>query len=251
MRQPTSWAAAPLRPAPPAAEVHVWRAPLVQGPAALGALAETLSPDEWRRAERFHFRRDRESFVAARGALRDILGRYLGVRPELIRFTQNEFGKPALGGAEAGGPLRFNLSHAHETALVAVACGREVGVDVEFVREDCAGLDIAERFFSGGEVAALRGLPPGQRTRAFFDCWTRKEAYIKARGEGLSMPLKKFAVSLAPGEPAALLWAEDDPLEVSRWSLAELDPGPGYVGALASEGAQAGHQCWQWQARRG
>jgi 4'-phosphopantetheinyl transferase len=247
----TQWLPAPARPELPCAEVHVWRVSLRQGPGVLESLAATLSPDERRRAGRYHFRKDGESFVVSRGVLRDILGQYLSVSPARIRFTYNEFGKPDLCAEVADAPLRFNVSHAHETALFAITSGREVGVDVEFIREDFAALDTAERFFSEVEVAALRGLPRGSRTLAFFNCWTRKEAYIKARGEGLSLPLKQFAVSAAPGEPAALLSAEHAPDAVSRWSLVELHPGPGYVGALAFEGTEVAHCCWEWQAPSG
>lgn len=248
MQQQPTWLPAPERPELSSAEVHVWRASLTQEPGVSELLAATLTPDERQRADRYHFRRDRESFVVARGVLRDILGRYLRARPALIRFTHNEFGKPALGGEAGGSHLRFNVSHAHEVALFAFAPGREVGVDVEFMREDYAGMDVAERFFSESEVTALRNLPPGLRTLAFFNCWTRKEAYIKARGQGLSLPLERFTVSAAPGEPAALLRTEHEPGAASRWSLAELQPGLGYVGALAVEGTEITHRCWQWPA---
>ena len=217
--------------------LHVWRASLRQEAEVLRALSHTLTPEELARAERFHFRKDRESFVVARGVLRDILGRYLGERPARIRFAYGEYGKPALAAEIGGGlPLRFNVSHSHELFCCAVACGREVGIDVEHLRVDVEVLELAAHFFSRGEVAALGGLPPGQRLRGFFNCWTRKEAYIKARGEGLSHPLSDFTVSLEPGAPAALLSTERDPAEAARWSLMELFVGDDYAGALACEG---------------
>ncbi|HEV2864427.1 MAG TPA: 4'-phosphopantetheinyl transferase superfamily protein [Pyrinomonadaceae bacterium] len=219
------------------AEVHVWRASLKQPPEVLSALAATLSPEELERAARFHFRKDRDSFVVARGALRDILGRYLGVPPRRVRFTYGEFGKPALAAETCGGlPLSFNLSHSHELACCAVACGREVGVDVEHLREGVEVLSLAGHFFSRAEVAALGALPPEQRLRGFFNCWTRKEAYIKARGEGLSHPLDAFTVSLEPGSRAALLSTERDPAEAARWTLTDLPVGDDYAAALACEG---------------
>jgi 4'-phosphopantetheinyl transferase len=144
--------------------------------------------------------------------------------------------------------LRFNVSHSQGVALYALTRGREVGVDIEFVREDFARFDIAERFFSTREVSALRALPTEQHTAAFFDCWTRKEAYIKARGEGLSHPLHSFAVSLAPGETAALLWTDTDPQEAARWSLVGLFPGESYRAALAVEGEMPTLRCWRWSA---
>jgi 4'-phosphopantetheinyl transferase len=239
------WAGPPENPVATADEVHVWRAELEQDEAVLRGLEWLLSEDERARAAKFHFRRDRDHFVAARGALRTILGRYAGAPPASLRFTYNEYGKPALSG---GGALRFNASHSHGLALYAVTEGREVGVDVEQLRADVAGFDIAQRFFSRHEVAALRALPRQAHAGAFFDCWTRKEAYIKARGEGLSHPLEGFSVSLAPGEPAALLRTEDDPAEASRWSLVELPAGDGFRAALAVEGAAPTLRLWRWSA---
>ncbi|HEU4597132.1 MAG TPA: 4'-phosphopantetheinyl transferase superfamily protein [Pyrinomonadaceae bacterium] len=242
------WPDAPERPVLAGGEVHVWRAELNQPEATLRALARLLSEDESERAGKFYFPRDRDHYIVARGALRKILGLYTSVAPELLRFTYNEFGKPSLLDVEHGDALRFNVSHSHGLALYAVAREREVGVDIEFVREDFAGIEIGEHFFSRREVSALRALPGAAFTKAFFDCWTRKEAYIKARGEGLSHPLERFAVSLAPGEPAALLCTDDDPLEAARWSLVELFPGEGYCAALAVEGERPTLRCWSWTA---
>ena len=165
----------------------------------------TLAADEQARAERFHFERDREHFIVARGVLRAILGRYLNRAPERLSFCYGAHGKPALAGEAGADAIRFNVSHSHGVALYAVTRGREVGIDLERIRFDLAVLEIAERFFSRREVATLRTLPTEAQRQAFFRCWTRKEAYIKARGEGLSLPLDQFDVSLAPGEPAALL----------------------------------------------
>jgi 4'-phosphopantetheinyl transferase len=232
-------------------EVHVWRVELNQPPAVLAALRQTLMADEQSRADRFYFQHDREHFVVARGALRAILGRYLGVDPRRPQFSYGPQGKPSLTAEWGGENLRFNLSHSHELALCAVTQGREVGIDVEQIRGDRAGREIAEHFFSRREVAALRVLPPEQWDQAFFNCWTRKESYIKARGEGLSLPLDKFDVSLAPGEPAALLAALGDPREVMRWKLEALEPGPGYAGAIAVEGQSWELRCWRWSAPAG
>jgi len=240
------WLDAPERPHLADGEVHVWRASLRQDGGALLGLWESLSADERERAGRFHFRRDRDRFVAARGALRDLLGRYTGVEPRLLRFSYDGYGKPSLDGVTGGGPLRFNVSHSNGLALYAVTRGREVGIDLEFVREDFATLEIAERFFSAREVSVLRTLPPCERAVAFFDCWARKEAYVKARGEGLSYPLALFTVSLTPGEPAALLSTEDDPREAARWSLIELFPGEGYRAALAVKGARPSLRYCRW-----
>jgi 4'-phosphopantetheinyl transferase len=244
------WPDAPERPAAVPDEVHVWRVRLDRDEAALGELTALLAEDELQRASRFHFRKDHDHFVAARGALRDILGRYPGLAPRLLRFAYGERGKPSLSPEMGGRLLRFNLAHSHGVALCAVTLGRAVGVDLELVQEEFAGMEIAERFFSPREVAALRALALGERATAFFDCWTRKEAYIKARGEGLSHPLHSFAVSLAPGEPAALLCTDDDPPEAARWLLLALTPGGPYRAALAVEGFPPSTRCWNWPGPR-
>jgi 4'-phosphopantetheinyl transferase len=242
---PQTWEDAPEHPDLSAGEVHVWRACLRQEEAALRELSRSLSPDERERARRFHFRKDAEHFVAARGVLRNLLGRYTGIAPRLLRFSYSGHGKPSLEGG-AGARLHFNASHSNGLAIYAVARGREVGVDLEFVREDFPGFEIAEHFFSPSEVSALRALPEGERAAAFFDCWARKEAYIKARGEGLSYPLRRFTVSLSPGEPAALLHDEGDPQEAGRWSLVGLSPAEGYRAALAVRGEAPSLRCWRW-----
>ncbi len=240
------WAPPPSRPRVTEAEVHVWRVSLDLPSARVERLAQAMSEDERARAGRFFFERDRRRFVVGRGTLRAILGRYLGLPPGDLAFSYSPHGKPVLSPGADGPPLCFNLSHAAGLALVAVARGREVGVDLERVREDFATGEIARRFFSPAEVAALEALPPEGQCAAFFNCWTRKEAYIKARGEGLSLPLHRFQVSVAAGQPAALLATADDPDETSRWSLSELLPGPGYVAALAAAGRGWRLRCWQW-----
>jgi 4'-phosphopantetheinyl transferase len=232
----------------PADEVHVWRAPLDVAPSRLPGLQGALSDDERQRAARFLLQRHRDRFIVARAALRDVLARYLGVRPEELAFRYARHGKPSLE-TEAGSHwLRFNLTHSHDLALVALARDRELGVDVEHLHRQVEAERIAERFFSPREAAVLLDLPAGMRHEAFFACWTRKEAYVKAQGGGLTIPLDRFHVSLAPGEPAALLATDDAPEEAARWSMRTLDPGPGYTGALAVEGGDWRLQCWEWRA---
>jgi 4'-phosphopantetheinyl transferase len=227
-------------------EVQVWRASLERDVRTLDDLREALSPDERARADRFHFERDRRHYVAARGVLRLLLGRHLSLPPAEVRFCYNAHGKPRLAEGCGSADVRFNVSHSHGLALFALSRGREVGVDVERERAELAGEQLAERFFAPAEVAVLRSLPGWQRREAFFACWTRKEAYIKAVGKGLALPLDRFEVALRPGEPAALLAAHDDPREVGRWSMHNLDPGPGYAGALAVEGRGWRLWCGQW-----
>jgi 4'-phosphopantetheinyl transferase len=243
---PPQWFPAPERLSLGSGEVHVWRADLNQEPSRVRNFSDCLAPDERQRADRFHFRRDREHFIVGRGVLRSILGRYLDVSPGLIRFSYNRYGKPSIDEAAGGESLRFNVSHSGGVALYAVTREREVGLDIESVRADFSSLEIAGRFFSTPEVEMLRALPAERQTDAFFNCWTRKEAYIKALGEGLSRSLQSFAVSLIPGEAAALLSSDDGPSECARWSFVEIDPGEGYVAALAVEGAIAALRCWQW-----
>lgn len=245
-RRETEWQEPPGGLSLPGGEVHVWRASLECAGPLLLSLRATLAPDEQARAARFHFRKDRDHFTAARGLLRAILARYSGREPARLRFGSGPYGKPFLEGERGPGGLRFNVSHAGGLALFALARGREVGVDLERVRDDFEHLEIAGRFFSAREVEALRALPPEARTRAFFNCWARKEAYIKARGEGLSHPLHAFDVTLAPGEEAALTRTGNDPSEAARWAMRELFPGPGFQAAVVAEGGPFRLSCWQW-----
>jgi 4'-phosphopantetheinyl transferase len=227
-------------------EVHVWRATLDQTPSQIQGFLRNLAADERERAARFHFERDREHFVVARGMLRAILGCYLNRAPEGVSFCYGPHGKPALAGESDGDAIRFSVSHSNGVAIYAVTRGREVGIDIERIRFDLAVAEIAERFFSRREVAMLRALPTEMQRQAFFRCWTLKEAYIKARGEGLSLRLDQFDVSLAPGEPAVVLGTERDPSEASRWSLQELSLDAGYAAALAAEGPGWRLACWHW-----
>jgi 4'-phosphopantetheinyl transferase len=226
--------------------VHVWRVSLNQSPSQTALFRNNLDDDERSRADRFYFSRDRERFIVARGVLRAILGRYSNRAPESLSFSYSAHGKPALVPESDADAIRFNLSHSHGMALYAVSRGREVGVDLEFIRGDLEAEQIAERFFSHSEIETLRALPPNLRKYAFFLCWTRKEAYIKARGEGLSLALDQFDVSLTPGEPAALLSTRSDSDEALRWSLRNLNPAPGYTAALAVKGRDWTLSCWQW-----
>ncbi|HMF12553.1 MAG TPA: 4'-phosphopantetheinyl transferase superfamily protein, partial [Gemmataceae bacterium] len=232
-------------PALTADDVHVWRISLEIGDTILARLRETLAEDERRRADRYHFEKDRRHFLAGRGSLRAILAHYLERHPQAVRFVYTNYGKPQLTDDTS---LRFNLTHSHGLALLAVTQGREIGVDLERIRDNLEGEQLAERFFSPREVAALRALSPELRREAFFHCWTRKEAYIKANGKGLSLPLDQFDVTLRPGEPAALLATQHAPDEARRWSMRHLVPDEGYVGALVVEGHSWRLWCGDWIA---
>jgi len=209
-------------------------------------LSRMLSEDERLRSARFHFQRDRNRFIVRRAYLRILLGRYLQKAPAEITFSYGPKGKPFLAG-EGILDVRFNLSHSQGLALYAVSKGREVGVDLEYKGKDIEIGAMAERFFSRHEIAALKSLPHYERSEAFFACWSRKEAYIKARGEGLSIPLDSFSVSIVPGE-AALLEVQSDLLETSRWALLELAPDSRYAGALAVEGHDWRPRYWDFQS---
>lgn len=217
-----------------AAEVQVWQARLDVPAGMLDELRATLSMDELTRAAHFYFPRDRDHFTAAHGIIRDILAGYLNVSPATLEFSNNAYGKPALAGPLSNA-LRFNLSHSGELVVLAIARDREVGVDVEQYAPDRADLAVAEYYFSPSEVARLRSLSAALRPRGFLNCWTRKEAYIKALGMGLSIPLDSFDVSLAPDEPAALLRTSVT-ADVETWQLRHLDFGEQYIGALAAPG---------------
>jgi len=227
-------------------QVHVWRIKLDLPPAAVKTLESTLSADEAKRAARFHFQADRERLLIAHGALRDILARYLDCKAAHLKFSTAEYGKPRLDGHD----LQFNLSHSGDYALVAVTQNCKVGVDVELIRSDMEHEKIANRFFSPNEVSELMALPPEQRELAFFHCWTRKEAYIKAHGLGLSLPLDSFDVSLTPHEPAILRATRPDAREAGCWTLVSLGVDSGYTAAIVAEGKNLKVRLWNWRVRR-
>lgn len=245
-RLPDIWHAAPETPQLGADVVHVWRAELALAAPQVQCLLHTLADDERARAQRFYFARDRDRFIVARGVLRNILARYLETSPEKLRFTYGTSGKPDLESPSAAARVRFNLSHSSDLAVYAVTLARQVGVDVERLRAGVACEAVADRFFSPGEAAQLRALPQHLRPRAFFCCWTRKEAYIKARGQGLFMSLGDFDVSLVPGESAALVATRPDSAEAGRWSIKETIDEPHFVGALAAEGHGWCIERYQW-----
>lgn len=227
-------------------EIHVWRAALGQPGEVVSALEEILSEDERRRAGRFLKTQDQRRFTVARAALRAILGDYLALPPREIRFRYSDHGKPELDPSSGAATLRFNVSHSHEVGLYAVGLDREVGVDVEYVRAGFPIDEIAPQFFSARENAALSALPADERARAFFACWTRKEAYIKADGKGLSIPLDEFDVSVDPEAAEPELHIHGDPIESSEWLIQSLRPGEDYFAAVAARRPEWKIECWQW-----
>lgn len=216
-------------------DVHIWRTSLEPAPESAGRFRRLLATDELTKADRFRFEKHRRHYSVARGTLRELLSRYLGVTSTDFRFSYSEYGKPELAFPEVP-QFKFNLAHSGEVALYAFTLMGDVGIDVEFIRPEFTGDDIARRFFSTSEVSSLNQLPDDARHQAFFNCWTRKEAVIKAKGMGLSLGLDQFDVTLAPGEPALLLRTRWDEAEVSRWSLRAIDVGEQYAAAIAVEG---------------
>src|SRR5213596_2074573 len=218
-------------------EVHSWCVSLDVPPETSGRLYATLTPDERTRSARFQFERDQQRFIVARGVLRDLLGRYLQTQPGQISFVYNAFGKPDLG-PEFANRLKFNLSHSAGLALIAIATASNVGVDLEYIRAQSDYADIARHCFSAAEVDYLSALPGHLYSEAFFSCWTKKEAYLKAYGEGLARPLNSFSVPLTT-DPAHthvdLCVASEGIVPARHWSLYTLRPAPGYAGALAIE----------------
>ena len=238
------WQPPPSRPSLALNDVHLWRVSLTRPPFPFDLLWRVLNPAEIERAQRYRFERDRRRFVVARGMLRVILARYTGLAPNAIQFAYSDHGKPSL---PSYSELAFNASDSGEWMALGVTQQRLIGVDIEQERADVATLEIAERFFAPREVAALRALPSEQQIEAFFRCWTRKEAFIKAIGEGLSYPLHEFEVSLRPDEPARLLSVRAEPDAPQRWWVLDFPIAKGYAGAVIVEQPVASVQYWAWR----
>lgn len=239
-----TWKRGPAEPVIWQNEVHVWRARLDTQWS--WTLDEALSLDDRTRADRFRFESDRRRFCVARASLRLILGRYLKTKPGRLQLDTTEYGKPYFADAKTSQGLRFNLSHSNQLALIAITRDREVGVDIEYMRSDFVTDEVATHFFSNSEVQAFCAVAPELKTQSFFNCWTRKEAYIKARGEGLYCPLDQFDVTVAPGEPLRLLNSRIDSGEVARWVFNELHPEKGYAATLAVEGNPSKLVLWDF-----
>jgi 4'-phosphopantetheinyl transferase len=225
-------------------EIHVWWVRLDPPAADVERLGRSLSADEWERAHRFRFEQHRRQYVVGRGALRALLAAYLGSRPEAVRFRYGHRGKPFLAAPLDAGGLQFNLSNSDERALAGFVVGPEIGVDIEYLKRmsDCE--QISERFFSASERAVLRSIPGPAKEEAFFNCWTRKEAYLKAVGEGLAVALDSFDVTLAPGEPPRMLTLDGDAERASRWFFHHLRPAEDYIGAVAIDGGEWTVKTW-------
>ncbi len=238
----TNWPPPPTHIPIPNKSVDVWLAELEQSEKIRAQLWPLLNAEEQKRALRFHFDIHRHHFIVGRGLLRILLGNYLHIPPAEIAFAYGAYGKPFLPHT----PLQFNISHAHGVALLAITQGRTLGVDVEEIRPLADAALIAKMNFSAREVAQYTAVPDAQKPLAFYNCWTRKEAFIKAIGEGLTCPLDSFDVTLIPQEPAQLLQIRGSQTEAEKWRLQSLTPVDGYVGAIIATGQDWQLNCWQW-----
>jgi 4'-phosphopantetheinyl transferase len=240
------WEQAPSSLSLEPSELHLWRIGLRQAEWIRDSCRQVLDADEAERAARFHFLADRDRFLIAHGAIRHILAAYLNIAPKAVRFTYGRQGKPELASEDLD--LRFNLSHSSDLAIAAFVRGTCVGVDIEWVRTNVSCMEIAERYFSAEEIARLENVPTDQQREAFFDIWTRKEAYVKACGGGLSVPLNSFAMPFGSVEqpvPFQTTGAKSD--EITSGTMYVLAPLPGYKAAAIVESQQAFRvRYWEW-----
>jgi 4'-phosphopantetheinyl transferase len=227
------------------AEVHLWVVSLVVTPQRLSDFERILSSNERQRAGLFQKALDARRYVAARGSLRSLLGTYLMIEPDRLQLTYDALGKPQLADEEAF--VSFSVSHSDDWGLLGFSRGHRIGVDLECIRAEIDVKDLAKRFFSPNEFRKLRALPADKQREAFYCGWTRKEAYLKGRAEGLSYGLDRVEVSLAPGEPAIIIKTSDDPNVSQRWTVQHLSPEPGYVGAAAVEANNIEFRCFRWE----
>lgn len=237
----SDWSSPPIDLQLESDAIHVWRASLDCEGSVLPRLEAVLSPDEKARAARYLFQRDRDHFVVSRGILRIILSLYIQRPARDLRFIYEPEGKPSLELMRGDPSIHFNLSHSEGLAVYAFSGAREVGIDVEAIRSNIDEREFASRVFSSAELAELHALPHDLQSLGFFHCWTRKEAYIKARGLGMGIPLDSFDVSLSPGYPEVLRSVDS-----SRWRLCSIQPASGFVGAVVGEGKGWDLRLWNW-----
>lgn len=236
---------APLGSLTPGA-LHVWCILLSQSEQVISALEDHLSKSELRRADRYRHGRNRSRYIVAHGALRELLADYTAQTPRNISFRHTTTGKPFLTDNHGKHPLRFNLSHSGEWALVALALSTKVGIDIEQIDSDVSVEAIAERFFSRSEFEAIQAIPLEERTAAFFSAWTRKEAYVKARGDGIADRLLNFSVSIDPEQSAILLTDSIDASATLHWRIYDLQIISNYAAAVAAEGTTHQIHMMRW-----
>lgn len=226
--------------------MHLWGIELADAARVDGA-RRLLSPDEVERADRYRFEKHRRRFTLGRAAQRTILGAYLAAPPEELRFAYSNLGKPELDAPWKASGLWFNLSNSHELAILAVTRSGPCGVDVEHLHRRCDHAGLAERYFSPPERIAVLAHTEAERRAAFFRCWTRKEAMLKATGTGLTFPLDRFVVTVGTNDPPRVVAIEGDAARGASWRLVHLKPGEDYCAALASEDEIGAVQAWSWQ----
>jgi 4'-phosphopantetheinyl transferase len=224
-------------------EVHVWRVFLDVPTVEFESLLGFLSVDELARAERFHFERDQKRFIAARGILRKILGNYLNKHPGKICFEYSSHGKPMLAHNHGDDNLCFNLSHSCAFALYAVTLSKNIGIDIESIRDNVSIEQVAQQFFSQNEISSLEKIDINKRSGLFFQYWTRKEAFLKARGEGISFPMEQCDVSLISGSVLSPVTLQDNNSKTSSLYVQDLFPGNGYAAAIAIEDSDCNISC--------
>jgi 4'-phosphopantetheinyl transferase len=226
--------------------VSVWRLFLDGGPRQAAAFAAMLPDSERAEAERLATPVHRSRFIVARGVRRAVLARYLKCSPESLQFDRGPFGRPAVHGATGRQLLRFNQSRSAYLSLIAVTPAHDVGIDIEQIRLGMADRDVARRCFARSESRELLRLPADLWPQAFFGCWTRKEAYLKATGQGLSYPLSAFAVTASPQREAALVAHREDPTEVDRWRMHTYWPAPDFIATVAVDGIAVKLRHFDW-----
>lgn len=231
----TEWRSTAAVPALAPGEIHLWRIALSREADLVQRRALLLSSDERARMRRFHFDLHRERFAIRRGALRVLLGCYLQIDPGHVTFQYSSRGKPELEQPTQDHVLRFNLSDSSDWALLGVTLDHPIGVDIEHLRPLPDADTLARDYFSSLEHEKYRSIAPMERLAGFYNCWTRKEAWLKARGDGLSVPLDSFDVTLVPGQPPRLLGVRNAPVDPRRWSLYACTPADDYVAAIAVE----------------
>jgi len=227
-------------------EPHIWCVPLLAKEQQLQAWWTLLSSDEQKKAERYRFEKNTRQYIQARGILRELLGEYLNCSPRRIEFDYNTYDKPTL---KPQSKLKFNVSHSGQMALLAFNWGDEIGVDIEDSTREIEIDVVAKHFFSPNEVTTLTALPLSEQQTTFFNCWTRKEAIIKALGTGLAFPLNQFEVSMKIGSPARLLATHWDPEEAANWYMASFSPAENYIGAFAVRAKVKDLRLWQWSGK--
>jgi 4'-phosphopantetheinyl transferase len=229
-------------------EIHVWTVSLEVDAETVSTLGELLNDDERARSERFRRPGSERTFVVTRAAIRDILGRYLSVDPRRVQIGSGPHGKPQVAGEFGCLPIRFNVAHTGSIALCAVTIGREIGIDAEVCRPVTASAAVADCLFSPAERLALQALPDRRRDHAFLSCWTRKEAYLKALGVGLSAAPQECSVGVAPDQTPK--WVESsDPTSGSHWCVQSFTPQDGHIGAVSWHGPVSAWRWWSWSRR--